>query len=113
METPAMLSEMGNSSTLASLAEPPGPNQPLEFSRSYLKLWRGEYFSRAAACTPGVASKEAAARDAPPSSSRRVHRRALPFSCLIILPPGNVRLYCELQGNGPLACALDAHSRSN
>src|SRR6185437_201521 len=92
METPAMLWEMGNSSIFASLAEPPGPNQPLELSMSYLKFSRGACLAPArgaAAAGEGAASDAAAmpaaaASDAPPSRSRRVQPELLRFSWLII-----------------------------
>src|SRR5690348_13774743 len=91
METPAMLREMGNSSIFASLAEPPGPNQPLELSMSYLKFSRGACRAPArgaAAAGEGAASDAAAmpaaASDAPPSRSRRVQPELLRFSWLII-----------------------------
>src|SRR5580658_684184 len=37
METPAMVCETGSCLTVASLAEPPGPTQPVSLSISYLK----------------------------------------------------------------------------
>src|SRR6185437_2368110 len=95
METPAMLSDMGNSSTLASLAEPPGPNQPLELSMSYLKLCRGACLAPlrgAAVAGSDVASVAAAipaaASETPPNNSRRVQPEALLFSWLIHFLPG-------------------------
>src|SRR5579871_3445932 len=79
METPAMLWEMGNSSTLASLADPPGPNHPFECSRSYLKFSRGACLAPgrgAAMAGRGVVSEAAAtpapSKDAPARRLRRV-----------------------------------------
>src|SRR5579863_5754010 len=47
METPAIDSETGNSSTFASFADPPAPTQPDEFSMSYLNGGKGscDFFS--------------------------------------------------------------------
>src|ERR1700742_586022 len=63
METPAMLCETGNSSAVASFADPPGPTQCVCFSMSYLKLRSSSTFSfSASAALARFEGREVAAR---------------------------------------------------
>src|SRR5580698_6581214 len=55
METPAMLCEMGNSATVASFADPPGPTQCVWLSMSYLKLGNSASFSSSAGAAVAAA----------------------------------------------------------
>src|SRR5580700_6797622 len=61
METPAMLCEMGNSATVASFAEPPGPTQCVWLSMSYLKFGSSASFGSSAAADMGAADAAALA----------------------------------------------------
>src|SRR5580698_1256558 len=55
METPAMLCEMGNSATVASFAEPPGPTQCVWLSMSYLKFGNSASFGSSAGAADAAA----------------------------------------------------------
>src|SRR5580658_2684567 len=61
METPAMLCEMGNSATVASFAEPPGPTQCVWLSMSYLKFGSSASFGSSAGADMGAADTAALA----------------------------------------------------
>src|SRR5215471_12538709 len=70
METPAILCEIGNSSTVASLAEPPSPCHPGRLSMLYLNGAIGSIlFSPAGA--PSATAAAAIANDAPVTASNR------------------------------------------
>src|SRR5580700_4448475 len=79
METPAMLCEIGNSATVASLAEPAGPCQPVPFSMSYLKLGNGSNLVSAGAAPAWLAAADASA------TAPNTLRRLMPsvFRCFV------------------------------
>src|SRR5215471_4562116 len=95
IDTPAIVSEMGNSSTFASLAEPPEVTRASEASMSYLKFSSGACFlySGGAALIPAGIARPAAAIaavvEAAVNNSRRLTsvRILLDSSCFISIPP--------------------------
>ncbi len=99
-----MLSEIGNSSTFASFAEPPAVTRPSDASMSYLKPSNGGCFlcsSGAALISRGIAREAAAIAavdDATVNNSRRLN--PLPFLLglfpFILVPPFRPRLVSRI-----------------
>src|SRR5579871_113361 len=87
IETPAMLSEIGNSSTLASLAEPPAVTRPSEPSMSYLNPCNGAWClcSCGSALSSRGIAKEAAATAAVEEATENNSRRLNLLSCWLAL----------------------------